>query len=62
MAKPTIFEVAKSVIAAFTGVQSDENRERDFQEGSLKTYIVAGLIFTIAFVGGLIILVSVVLG
>jgi hypothetical protein len=62
MAKPTIIDVAKSVIAAFTGIQSDENRKKDFEQGSLKTYVIAGLIFTIAFVGGLIVLVSVVLG
>lgn len=62
MSKPTIIQVVKSVLSAFIGVQSDENRQQDFTQGSLKLYIIGGVIFTIVFVGGLIFLVSAVLG
>jgi len=62
MSRPTIFQVVKSVFSAFIGVQSDENRQKDFTQGSLKLYIITGIIFTIAFVGGLIIVVSAILG
>ncbi|MDP2901971.1 MAG: DUF2970 domain-containing protein [Methylovulum sp.] len=62
MSTPTIIQVFKSVFAAFIGVQSDENRQKDFTQGSLKHYVIAGIIFTVAFVGGLVILVSVILG
>jgi len=62
MSKPTIIQVAKSVFSAFIGVQSDENRQKDFTQGSLKLYIITGIIFTIAFVGGLIFVVSAILG
>ena len=62
MAKPTIFEVAKSVLAAFAGVQSDANREKDFTQGSLKIYVIAGIVFTVVFVGVIIFIVSAVLG
>jgi hypothetical protein len=60
--KPTIIQTFKSILAAFIGVQSDKNRKMDFEQGSLTTYIVAGLIFTVVFVCGLIFLVSKVLG
>lgn len=62
MSKPTITQVIKSVLAAAIGVQSDENRQKDFEQGSLSTYIIAGVIFTVIFVSGLIFLVSTVLG
>lgn len=62
MSKPTITQVIKSVLAAAIGVQSDENRQKDFEQGSLPTYIIAGLIFTVLFVVGLVFLVSTVLG
>ena len=62
MSKPTIIQVVKSVLSAFVGVQSEDNRKKDFEQGSLSTYVIAGIVFTIVFVGGLILLVSAVLG
>ncbi|CAA9892553.1 conserved hypothetical protein [Candidatus Methylobacter favarea] len=62
MSKPTIIQVIKSTLAAFIGVQSTRNRHQAFEQGSLTTYIIAGLIFTIVFILGLIFLVSIVLG
>lgn len=44
------------------GVQSDKNRKLDFEQGSLATYIIAGLIFTVVFVSALVFVVSRVLG
>jgi hypothetical protein len=35
---------------AFLGVQSSEKHERDFNKGSAKKFIVAGLVGTVAFV------------
>jgi hypothetical protein len=60
MSKPTITQVIKSVISAFIGVQSEVNRKKDFEHGSLSTYVIAGLIFTILFVVAIIFLVSIV--
>lgn len=51
----------KSVCAAFLGVQSDKNRERDFSEGKLSHFIIAGLIAIIIFITVLIITVNLVL-
>ena len=61
MAKPTIIQVVKSVIAAAIGVQSSENRKNDFEQGSLTTYIVAGVVFTLIFIGIIVFVVSLVL-
>ena len=62
MNKPTILQTIKSVLAAFIGVQSNKNRQIDFEQGSLTTYIIAGLIFTVLFVSALIFIVSKVVG
>ena len=60
MSKPTITQVFKSVLAAFMGVQSEANRKKAFEQGSLSTYIVAGLICTILFVIAIVSLVSII--
>lgn len=39
-----------SVMAAFFGVQSNANRERDFKNGKLSHFIALGLFFGIAFI------------
>ncbi len=61
MPEPSIIQTLKSVLAAFIGVQSDKNRKADFEQGSLKNYIIGGLIFTILFVATIIFVVSRVL-
>lgn len=62
MAQPTILQVLKSVLAAFIGVQSKENRELDFTEGKVSHYIVVGAIVTVLFIAMLIFVVSKVIG
>ena len=54
-------QVVGSVLAAGFGVQSSKNRERDFKQGSFGTFIAAGIIFTILFVGAVYLVVSTVL-
>jgi hypothetical protein len=58
MSKPTVTQVIKSVLAAFIGVQSEANRKKDFESGSLSAYVIAGLIFTALFIVTIIFLVS----
>lgn len=58
MANQSILQVLKSVLAAFVGVQSDKNRKADFENGSLTSFIIAGLIFTALFVCLIIFVVS----
>lgn len=46
----SILQVARSVLAAGLGVQSQRNRERDFRQGSAGTFVVAGVIATVLFI------------
>jgi len=62
MTKPSLLHVVKSVFAAALGVQSDKNREIDFQHGSLPAYLVVGLIGTILFILTIVAIVSWVTG
>ncbi len=50
-----------SVMQASFGVQSKENKERDFANGSVKGFIVAALIFTAVFILTLVTVVRAVL-
>ena len=42
--------VIGSVFAAGLGVQSSKNRERDFKQGNFKTFVIAGIVFTLLFI------------
>ena len=56
----TLLQVMSSVLAASFGVQSKENKVRDFTRGKPVHFILAGLIFTIFFLIALILLVNVI--
>jgi hypothetical protein len=55
------WRVVLSVIQASFGVQSKDNRERDFKQGNMLPFVVAAVLFTVAFVAVLMIVVAVVL-
>ena len=59
--KASFIQVLGSVLAGAAGVQSRKNRERDFSQSSFLPYIIGGIIFTVAFVGGLALLVNILL-
>lgn len=59
--KPNFWQIIMSVSAALFGVQTDKNRQRDFQGGNIIHYIVAGIIGVTLMVLGLIFVVSSVL-
>ncbi|MBT3812235.1 MAG: DUF2970 domain-containing protein [Gammaproteobacteria bacterium] len=61
MPKPTLKQVIQSVLAAFIGVQSDANRKRDFDHGSLSSYLIVGAIATVLFILMLVAIVSFIL-
>lgn len=58
--KPSVWRVFKSVLSAAIGVQSEKNRIEDFQSATIWPFLIGGIIFTAAFVGGLILLVTIV--
>ncbi|USD23249.1 DUF2970 domain-containing protein [Microbulbifer variabilis] len=60
--KPGLGQIVLSTLAGAIGVQSNKNREKDFQSGSMMHFVVAGIVFTILFVLTLILIVKTVLG
>ncbi|MCZ6643465.1 MAG: DUF2970 domain-containing protein [Gammaproteobacteria bacterium] len=57
----SLMQVIGSAISAAFGVQSSQNRERDFARGKLSHFIAVGIGLTIAFVVILIVVVNLVL-
>ncbi len=55
--KPTFWQTLMSVLASFFGVQSERNRERDFQNGRPLHYVLTGLLMAALFVLMVILLV-----
>ena len=59
---PNILQVFGSVMAAFFGVQSSKNKERDFKHGSFKVFLTVGIITTFLFLATVIGIVNWVIG
>lgn len=55
------FQVISSVFAAGLGVQSSKNRERDFKQGRAGVFVAAGIVFTLGFIGIMVVIVQLVL-
>jgi len=53
-------QVIGSVFAAGLGIQSSKNRERDFKHGRIGVFIVAGILFTLLFIGAVVTVVQLV--
>lgn len=47
---PGPLAVIGSVLSAAFGVQSRKNRERDFQYGKFRNYVIAAILFVIVFI------------
>jgi len=58
---PGMLSVILSVLAAMIGIQSDKNRERDFEKGQIGHYIFVGVVVVIIFIFTLIAIVNNVL-
>ncbi|PKG75592.1 DUF2970 domain-containing protein [Shewanella sp. Choline-02u-19] len=56
------WQVLLSTLAAFIGVQTEQNRRKDFQASSPIPFIVMGILLAIVFVLGLLFIVSQVVG
>jgi hypothetical protein len=50
-----------SLFAGWFGVQSEANRQRDFEHGKFSHFIIGGIIFSILFVLFVVIVVQIVL-
>lgn len=58
---PSLWQVVQSVAAAFFGVQSERNRQRDFTRGKPSQFIIIGLLATALFVLVMILIVKLIL-
>jgi len=59
--KISFWQLVKSTLSAFIGVQSNANRERDFSHGKISHFIWMGLLFGVVFVLTIIGVVQLVL-
>lgn len=59
--KITFLQLLKSTLAAFLGVQSSKNRERDFKHGKISHFIAIGLLFGLLFVATIVTIVQIVM-
>lgn len=57
----TALTVVGSVFRAWFGVQTEENRQRDFNANKPGAFIAAGIIFTVLMIVGVIIAVNIAL-
>jgi hypothetical protein len=60
--RASLWQVFKSVCASMLGVQSESNRQADFEQTSFMPYLVVGVLFVVVFVIGLITFVQYVAG
>lgn len=60
--KAGTWQVIKAVLGAFIGVQSEKQRQQDFQTSSAVPYIIVGIIMALLFVALLLLTVTLVLG
>ena len=57
----SFFQMVGSILASFFGVQSSENRERDFKRGKAKQFIAVGILMTVVWYAVIYLIVKVVL-
>lgn len=48
--KLSLFQVTRSVMSSFLGVQNNETRERDFTRGRARDFIFIGIVLTVLFI------------
>ncbi|WP_192034364.1 DUF2970 domain-containing protein [Halomonas sp. YLGW01] len=51
-----MWQVVKSVLAAFFGVQKDAQRREDFQAGKPMAFVIVGVLMALVLVAGVLIL------
>ncbi|WP_394752105.1 DUF2970 domain-containing protein [Crenothrix sp.] len=58
MRKPKIIQIIEDIVYATLGVQNSEVHKKQFEQASLSTYIIAGLLAIVIFVGIIVFIVS----
>jgi hypothetical protein len=57
----TLLSFLGSLLAGWFGVQSEANRQRDFEHGKFSHFIIGGVVFAILFVLFVVMIVQIVL-
>lgn len=57
----TFWQLLTSTMAAFIGVQSNANRERDFKHGKFSHFLAIGILFGLTFVLSIIAVVNIIM-
>jgi hypothetical protein len=60
-AQLSLWSIVSSTLAAAIGVQHSKNRQRDFKAGKMLPFIIAGVVFTLVFIGSVFTVVQLVL-
>lgn len=55
---PSLLGLILSILAAAIGVQKRKNLENDFQQSNPIPFIIGGIVFTLLFLGALILIVT----
>ena len=48
--KVSLLSIMSSVTAASFGVQTNKNRERDFEQGKFHHFVIGGIVFAVLFI------------
>ena len=59
--KNSLKQTVYSVFSAFIGVQSNKNRQRDFNQGKFSHFIIVGIIGVFIFIAVLVAIVTMVI-
>ena len=59
--KVSFLSTMSSVVAASFGVQTNKNRERDFEQGKFHHFVIGGIVFAVLFILFLVGLVKIVM-
>ena len=54
----SVWQVIQSTLAGLFGIQSEKNRQKDFKQGSMADYILAGVVGVVILLIGMAVLVS----
>jgi len=55
---PTLRQIISSILAALVGIQSEQNRRRDFSHGRLLPYVLVGGVALLLFIGTILLVVN----
>jgi len=61
MSKPRVIQIIEDILCATIGVQNSETHKRQFEQASLSTYVIAGVLAIAAFVAMILLIVYVVI-